>query len=129
MFVGTWVMEDSMKKLKFFGLALLVALLLSLPAAAQKGKNGERSDKGGTVRGKARAEQVQAENKKGVTGKGLDKTETKKSNKSTKTARSLKSMKTSTAKKTVKAAQPDNDKNKGKHKGETQGKHEAKGHR
>ena len=86
-----------MKKLKYFCLALLVAFLLAIPAAAQK---GDRSNKGGTTTGKARADQVQADNKDGK----------------------------------KKRKRKDHDSNpdrweKGKHKGETQGKHEAKGHR
>ena len=49
-----------MKKLKYFCSALLALSLLGIPAAAQKG----RSNKGGAERGDARADQVQAENKK-----------------------------------------------------------------
>ncbi len=52
-----------MKKLKYFCSALLVACLLAIPAAAQK---GERNNNGtGKQHGKARAEQVQTVNKKG----------------------------------------------------------------
>jgi len=50
-----------MKKLKYLCLAFLVAGLLAIPASAQKGR---RSNKGGTERGDARADQVQAENDK-----------------------------------------------------------------
>ena len=60
-----------MKKLKYLWLAFLVALLLAIPATAQNEKV-ERSNNGaginngaGKLKGKARAEQVQNENKKG----------------------------------------------------------------
>jgi hypothetical protein len=54
-----------MKKLKYFCSALLVACLLAIPAAAQKGEKGERNNNVSKQKGKARAEQVQAVNKKG----------------------------------------------------------------
>ncbi len=55
-----------MKKLKYFCLAFLVAFLLAIPVAAQKGEKGERNNNGANKQhGKARAEQVQAVNKKG----------------------------------------------------------------
>lgn len=55
-----------MKKLQYFFLAFLVAALLAIPAAAQKGEKGERNNNGTTKqKGKARAELVQAGNKKG----------------------------------------------------------------
>jgi hypothetical protein len=62
------VEEASMKKLKYFCSALLVASLLAIPAAAQKGEKGERNNNGTSTskqKGKARADQVQAVNKKG----------------------------------------------------------------
>jgi Ni/Co efflux regulator RcnB len=52
--------EASMKKLKYFCLAIAAFSLLAIPAAAQKG----RSNKGGAERGDARADLVQSENKK-----------------------------------------------------------------
>jgi flagellar biosynthesis/type III secretory pathway M-ring protein FliF/YscJ len=54
-----------MKKLKYFCLAFLVAFLLAIPVAAQKGEKGERNNNASKQKGKARAEQVQAGNKKG----------------------------------------------------------------
>ncbi len=55
-----------MKKLKYFCLAFVVAFLLGIPAAAQNGKKGQRNNNGaGEPRGNARAEEVQAGNKKG----------------------------------------------------------------
>jgi hypothetical protein len=54
-----------MKKLKYFCLAFLVAFLLAIPVAAQKGEKGERNNIASKQKGKARAEQVQAGNKKG----------------------------------------------------------------
>ncbi len=85
-----------MRKLSSTGMALLVLMCLSLPAVAQKGSNGrggkslaatgmshskksshkssmsaERSNKGGAVRGKARAEEVQQENTKADTERGF----------------------------------------------------------
>ncbi len=55
-----------MKKLQYFISALLVAALLAIPAAAQKGEKGERNNNGaGKQHGKARAELVQTDNKKG----------------------------------------------------------------
>jgi Ni/Co efflux regulator RcnB len=50
-----------MKKLKYFCSAILVFVLLAIPAAAQKGSH---SNKGGADRGDARADLVQSENKK-----------------------------------------------------------------
>ncbi len=50
-----------MKKLKYFCSAILVFVLLAIPAAAQK---GSRSNKGGADRGQVRADQVQSQNKK-----------------------------------------------------------------
>ena len=55
----------SVKKLKCFCLALLVASLLAIPAAAQ-GKKGGRGNSGANEpRGQARAEEVQTANGKG----------------------------------------------------------------
>ena len=57
-----------MKKLKYFCLAFLVAFLLAIPVAAQNGEKGERNNNDTTAskqKGKLRAEQVQAGNKKG----------------------------------------------------------------
>ena len=54
-----------MKKLKYFCSALLVACLLAIPAAAQKGEKGERNNNVSKQKGTARAEQVQSVNKKG----------------------------------------------------------------
>jgi hypothetical protein len=54
-----------MKKLKHFCSALLVACLLAIPAAAQKGEKGERNNNISKKKGTARAEQVQSVNKKG----------------------------------------------------------------
>jgi len=55
-----------MQKLQHLSLAFLVAALMALPAAAQKGAKGERNNNSaGKQHGKARAEQVQVENKKG----------------------------------------------------------------
>jgi hypothetical protein len=51
-----------MKKLKYFCSALLVACLLGIPAAAQKGESNNNVSK---QKGTARAEKVQAANKKG----------------------------------------------------------------
>ena len=51
-----------MKKLKYFCSALLVASLLAIPAAAQKGESNNNVSK---QKGTARAEKVQAANKKG----------------------------------------------------------------
>ncbi len=50
-----------MKKLQYFCSAILVFVLLAIPAVAQK---GGRSNKGGAERGDARADLVQSENKK-----------------------------------------------------------------
>lgn len=56
-----------MKRMKNLCLALVVASLLALPAAAQK---GARNNNGaGKQRGQDRAEQVQNENKKGENSK------------------------------------------------------------
>jgi hypothetical protein len=55
-----------MKKLRYLFLSFLVAALMAVPAAAQKGAKGERNNNGaGKQHGKARAEQVQTGNKKG----------------------------------------------------------------
>ncbi len=57
-----------MKKLKYFCLAFLVAFLLAIPVAAQNSEKGERNNNGTTTakqKGKARAEVVQTDNKKG----------------------------------------------------------------
>ena len=54
-----------MKKLKYFCSALLVACLLAIPAAAQTGEKGERNNNVSKQKGTARAEKVQATNKKG----------------------------------------------------------------
>lgn len=59
-----------MKKLKYFSLALLVAALLAVPAAAQKGAKGEKGERNNNTattkqKGKTRAETVQTSNKKG----------------------------------------------------------------
>ncbi len=54
-----------MKKLKYFCSALLIACLLAIPAAAQKGEKGERNNNVSKLKGKDRAEQVQSVNKKG----------------------------------------------------------------
>jgi len=53
-----------MKNLKYFCLLLLGFSLLAIPAAAQKGKGAERSNKGAAATGDARADLVQSENKK-----------------------------------------------------------------
>jgi len=54
-----------LKRLKYFCLAFLVAFLLAIPVAAQKGEKGERNNNGaGEPHGKARAEEVQADNHK-----------------------------------------------------------------
>jgi hypothetical protein len=98
------------KKLTYFCLAFVVAVLTAIPAVAQKGQGGGRSNRGGDVRGNERAEQVQTENRKGTIAPGVENAEAKKH------------------KHKEKDAQPDNDKNKGKHKGEQKGKHKAKGH-
>ncbi len=85
-----------MRKLLLGGLSFFVLTCLSLPAWAQKGGHGaagaahaaagmshskksshkssmsaERSNKGGAVRGKARAEEVQQENAKADTERGF----------------------------------------------------------
>ena len=52
-----------MKKLKYFGLAFLVASLVALPAAAQKGGHGNTG--AGKMQGQARAEEVQTASGKG----------------------------------------------------------------
>ena len=85
-----------MKKLKYF-LAILALSLLAIPAAAQK---SDRSNKGGKTTAKARADQVQDDNKD---GKKKRKRKDHDSN-------------------------PDKWEN-GRHKGKTQGEHNAKGHR
>lgn len=100
-----------MKKVFYCGLGLLVSTLLTTPASAQRGGRGHglthasqslgsdkdknknthsmkasnhnRSNKGGTVRGKERAEEVQSMNKKAdtnrgfTTASGVEKAETK----------------------------------------------------
>jgi Ni/Co efflux regulator RcnB len=86
-----------LKKLKYFCSAILALSLLAIPAAAQK---SERSNKGGATTGKARADQVQDDNKD---GKKKRKRKDHDSN-------------------------PDKWE-KGQHKGKTQGEHNAKGHR
>ncbi len=53
------VKEASVKKLKYFSLAVLVLSLLAIPAAAQKG----RSNESGTNRGHGRADLVQSATK------------------------------------------------------------------
>ncbi len=85
-----------MKKAVYVGMAMLVLMCLSLPAWAQKGGHGaagtghaatgmshskksshkhsmstEHSNKGGAVRGKSRAEEVQAQNSKADTERGF----------------------------------------------------------
>ena len=72
--------EGFVKNLKYFCLALLVASLLAIPAAAQRGKKGTRNNNGANEpRGQARAEEVQSENKKGDKDqKGGKKTKTRK---------------------------------------------------
>jgi len=63
---GTRLKEALMKKLKYFCSAVLVFALMAIPAVAQHGKKGTRHNNGaGEPRGQARAEEVQAENKKG----------------------------------------------------------------
>ena len=57
----TRVKEASVKKLKYFCLAILALSLLAIPAVAQK---STRSNKGATATGGARADLVQSENKK-----------------------------------------------------------------
>ena len=57
-----------MKKLRYFCLALLAASLVAIPAAAQNSEKGERNNNGTGApkkHGQARAEEVQADNKKG----------------------------------------------------------------
>ena len=58
-----------MKKLQYFCSALLVACLLALPAAAQQGEKGERNNNVSKLKGKDRADHVQAANTKGGKGK------------------------------------------------------------
>jgi hypothetical protein len=65
MAASTRVEEAPMKKLKYFCTALLVACLLAIPAAAQNGEKGERNNNVSKQKGTARAEKVQAANKKG----------------------------------------------------------------
>src|SRR5713101_6953437 len=103
-FASARVEEAAMKKLTCFWLAFVFAVMLALPAAAQKGKGATRSNEDNKLRGNERAEQVQAENKKGTIAPGVENAENKKKDKD---------------------VQPDNDKNKGKHKGEQKGKHKA----
>ena len=55
------IKEASVKKLKYFCLAILALSLLTIPAAAQK---SSRSNKGAAATGDARADLVQSENKK-----------------------------------------------------------------
>lgn len=55
-----------MKTLKNLCLAMVALSLLAIPAAAQKGEKGERNNNGaGKQQGQARAEHIQADNKKG----------------------------------------------------------------
>ncbi len=55
-----------MRKLKYFCSAVLVFALMAIPAVAQHGKQGQRNNNGANEpRGNARAEEVQAGNKKG----------------------------------------------------------------
>jgi len=89
--------RPQLKKLKYFWLAIVAFSLLAIPAAAQK---SERSNRGATTTGKARADQVQDDNKD---GKKKRKRKDHDSN-------------------------PDRWEN-GKHRGEFRGKHNAKGHR
>ncbi len=58
----TQFMEDSMKTLKYFCVAMLAVALLAIPTAAQKGKG--RSNAGGANRADNRADLVQSSNKK-----------------------------------------------------------------
>lgn len=67
-----------MKKLTCFCLAFVFAVMLALPVAAQEGKGATRSNEDNKLRGKERAEQVQAENKKGTIAPGLENAENKK---------------------------------------------------
>src|SRR5260370_14375876 len=62
--IDTGFKETSMKKLKYFCLIVLGFSLLAIPAAAQKGKGDERSNKGAAATGDERAALVKSENKK-----------------------------------------------------------------
>ncbi len=64
-----------MKKLQYFISALVVAALLAIPAAAQKGK--DRDNKGGANTGDTRADLVKSTNKTPSKGKDNDKKDNK----------------------------------------------------
>ena len=70
-----------MKKLTCFCLAFVFAVMLALPAAAQKSKGATRSNEDDKLRGNERAEQVQVENKKGTIAPGVENAENKKKRK------------------------------------------------
>ncbi len=71
----TRVKETSVKKLKYFSLAVLVLSLLAIPATAQKGK--DRDNKGAVNTGDTRADLVKNTNKKPSKGKDNDKNDNK----------------------------------------------------
>ena len=127
-----------MKRVLYFGLAFLVFVLLAIPAAAQESERGKarhskstsshpaahrmlrhrskprhRSNKGGKVRGKERAEEVQQMNKKADANRGftiapgVEKAESKKHRKDH-------------------DADRDKDKDQSKHQGKHKGKHQGK---
>jgi len=81
-FASARVEEAAMKKLTCFCLAFVFAVMLVLPAAAQKGNDATRSNEDNKLRGKERAEQVQVENKKGAVAPGVENAENKKKDKS-----------------------------------------------
>jgi len=68
---GTRIKEASVKKLKYFSLAVLVVSLLTIPATAQKGK--DRDNKGATTTGATRADLVKDINKTPTKDKDPDK--------------------------------------------------------
>jgi hypothetical protein len=69
------VKEASVKKLKYFSLAVLVLSLLAIPATAQKGK--DHDNKGAANEGDPRADLVKSTNKTPSKGKDNDKNDTK----------------------------------------------------
>src|SRR5260370_4662421 len=71
----TRIKEASVKKLKYFSLAVLVLSLLAIPETAQKGK--DRDNKGAASTGDARADLVKSTNKTPSKCKDNDKNDTK----------------------------------------------------
>jgi hypothetical protein len=72
---GARIEEASVKKLKYFSLAVLALSLLAIPATAQKGK--DRDNKGAPNTGDTRADLVKSTNKTPSKGKDNDKNDNK----------------------------------------------------